>query len=78
MQKLYREFLYTLHRVLLWFTPHIKIVQGQSQGVEVKPTCSTSVAQGSKVQIPGANPALLVKPCCGGISHKMEEDWHRC
>ena len=21
---------------------------------------------------------LLVKPCCGSISHKMEEDWHRC
>ena len=26
----------------------------------------------------GADLALLVKPCCGGILHKIEEDWHRC
>ena len=44
----------------------------------VKFAQSTSVAKGSQVQIPGADLALLIKPCCGGIPHKIEEDWHRC
>ena len=29
-----------------------------------------------QVQIPGADIALLIKPCCGGVPHKIEEDWH--
>ena len=37
---------------------------------------SYSVAQGLQVQIPGADLALLIKPCCGGIPHETEEDWH--
>ena len=46
--------------------------------VVVKFTRSTLAAQGSWVQIPGMDLALLIKPCCGGIPHKIEEDWHRC
>ena len=43
----------------------------------VKFSCSTSAARDSWVQIPGVNLALLIKPCCGSIPHKIEEDWHR-
>ena len=25
-----------------------------------------------------ADLALLIKPCCGRVPHKVEEDWHRC
>ena len=21
---------------------------------------------------------LFIKPCCDGIPHKIQEDWHRC
>ena len=37
--------------------------------------CSASAAQGSLVHILGAHLAALVKACCGGIPHKVEEDW---
>ena len=40
----------------------------------VKFTCSTLAAQGSQVWILGMDIAPLVKPCCGGIAHKIEED----
>ena len=39
---------------------------------------STSAAWGLQVQIPGMDLALLVKPRCGGVPYKIEEDWHRC
>ena len=39
----------------------------------VKFAHSALVAQGSQDWIPGADLAPVVKPCCGGISHKAEE-----
>ena len=39
----------------------------------VKFTHSASAAWGSQVQIPGADLALLVKPCCGDVPHKIEK-----
>ena len=53
-------------------------IGGQPGGVVVKFVCSALVAQGSQVQILGTDLALLVKPCCSSIPHKIEEDWHRC
>ena len=44
----------------------------------IKFACSASVAQGSQVQIPSVDLALLIRPCGGGIPHKREEGWHRC
>ena len=42
----------------------------------VKFTCSTLVARDLRAQILGADLALLVKPRCGGIPRKIEEDCH--
>ena len=39
---------------------------------------STSVVHGWQAWIPGVGLAPLIKPQCGGIPHKIEEDWHRC
>ena len=47
-------------------------------GIVVKFENFASVAQGSQVQIPGMDLAPLIKPCCDGIPHKIEEDWRRC
>ena len=44
----------------------------------VKFTCSALVAGGSQVWILGVELALLIKPHCSDIPHKVEEDWHRC
>ena len=45
----------------------------------VKFTRSALVAWGSLVRILGANMAPLVEPCCGRcLTHKVEEDGHRC
>ena len=44
----------------------------------VKFVRSASVARVSQVQILGMDLALLIAPCCGGVPHKIEEDWHRC
>ena len=43
-------------------------------GLVVKFRCSASVAQGSQVRIPLTDLAPLLKPCCGDIPHKEEED----
>ena len=51
---------------------------GQPGGIVVKFAHSASVAQGSQVQIMGMYLAPLIKPQCGRIPHKIEEDWHRC
>ena len=52
---------------------------GQPGGAAVKFTCSTSVAQGLAVRIPGADMAPLGKPCCGRhLTYKVEEDGHGC
>ena len=48
--------------------------RGWPSGVVVKFACSTEVAWGSLVWILAA----LIKPCCCGVPHKMEEDWHSC
>ena len=53
-------------------------IHGWPSGVAVEFSCFASVAQGSQVRILGVDLALLVKPCCGGVPHKTEEDWHRC
>ena len=47
---------------------------GRPRGVVVKFTCQASVGRGSQVPILGADLAPLIKPCCGGIPHKVEED----
>ena len=51
---------------------------GRPGGTVARFACSALVAQGSQVQISGVDVAPLVKPCCGGIPHKIEEDWLRC
>ena len=53
-------------------------MEGQPGSTVVKFAHSSSVAWGLQVWIPGADLPLLIKPCCGGIPHKTEEDWHRC
>ena len=40
--------------------------------------CSALAAQGSQVPTSGTDLVLLVKPCCGSILPKIEENWHRC
>ena len=53
--------------------------RGQPGGTVVKCARSTLVAQGSPVQIPGADMALLDKLCCGRHpTYKAEEDGHIC
>ena len=47
---------------------------GWPGGTVVKFAHSASVAQGSRAWIPGADLAPLIKPHCGCIPHKTEED----
>ncbi len=52
---------------------------GRHRGEAVKCENSTSAAQGSLVQIPGADMTLLGKPCCGRHpTYKVEEGGHGC
>ena len=51
---------------------------GRPSGILIKFECSASVAQDSKVWILGGDLAPLIKPHCGGVPYKTEEDWHRC
>ena len=50
---------------------------GWPGGIVVEFACSTSAAQGSQAQILGTDLALLVKPGCGSVLHKLEEDWQQ-
>ena len=53
--------------------------QGQHGGAAVKFARSASAARGLLVQIPGADMALLGKPCCGRHpTYKVDEDGHGC
>ena len=57
----------------------IKPTLGWPGGTVVKFPHSTLVVQGSQVRIPGADMALLGKPCCGRHpTYKVEEDGHGC
>ena len=51
---------------------------GWPSGIVVKFTCSTSAAWGLRVRIPSVDLVLLIRPCCGSIPHKIEDNWHRC
>ena len=70
------------HGITSWTLPLTSWGLGQNiQTVELTQwlsSCSASVARGSQVVIPGTDLAPLVQPACGGIPHKIEEDWHRC
>ena len=53
--------------------------RGQPGGAVVKCARSASAAQGSPVQIWGADMALHGTPCCGRHpTYKVEEDGHGC
>ena len=52
--------------------------RGRPGGAVVKFMGSASAAWGSQFPILGADLAPLIKPCCGSIPHKVEEDGHRC
>ena len=57
------------------------LILGQPGGAAVKCAHSISEAQGSLVQIPGADMARLGKPCCDRhptYKKKVEEDGHGC
>ena len=52
---------------------------GRPRGAVVKFTHSASAARGLPICIPGADMALLGKPCCGRRpTYKVEEDGHGC
>ena len=61
-----KEFLFKMY--ILW---------GWPSGIVVKFTHSALVARGLQVRILGADLAVLIKPHCGSIPHKVEEDQHR-
>ena len=54
------------------------LMRCQPGGLVVKFVHSASAAWGSQVLILGPDLALLIRPHCGSIPHKIEKDWHRC
>ncbi len=55
----------------------ISTVQGLVWGIVVKFAHYALEAHSSQVWISSVNRAPLVKPCCGSIPHKIEEDWQQ-
>ena len=55
--------------VYLWAWPGGKVVKFMH---------SAWVAPGSQVWILGTDLVPLVKPHCGGMPCKIEDNWHRC
>ena len=56
-------------------------IKGQSSGIVVKFTCSTSAAvnHGSRFQIPGIDLHTTHQAMLWWCpTYKIEEDWHRC
>ena len=53
------------------------ILRGRPGAIVVEFVCSASVAGASRVWIPGTDLAPLLKPDCGNILHKIEEDRNR-
>ena len=49
----------------------------QPVGVVVKVALRFCGGPGSQARILGTDLAPLLRPCCGSIPHKTEEDWHR-
>ena len=82
LQRIYNHklWLFCLNSFLVLKTKWQELnVGGLPGGAAAKFTPSTSVAQGSLVQILGVDMAPLVKPCCGrGPTYKVEEDGHGC
>ena len=57
--------------------PYKMCLLGQPCGVVIKFAGSTEAAQGLQVHFLDEDLAALVKPHCGSVPHKIEEDWHR-
>ena len=53
-------------------------MRGRTGGVVVEFACSASVAWALQVWILGMDLTPFGVLHCGGIPHKIEEDWHRC
>ena len=65
--------------LLLGNSSKICVSRGWPGGAAVKCACSTLVAWGLSVPIPGADMVPLVKPCCGRHpTYKVEEYGHGC
>ena len=58
------------------YTNKSKVIGWRDQPgvIVVNSTCSTLAVHASQVQILGSDLASLIKPCCGDIPHKIEED----
>ena len=51
---------------------------GWPSGIVVKFMHVTSVPRVRRFGSQARTYTPLIKPCCGSIPHKIEEDWHRC
>ena len=64
---------------MLNLSDKICLTRGQPSGVVVKFACSTLMAQGSPVQILGADLHTAHQAMLWWLpTNKIEEDWHRC